>query len=590
MAGQNKFMCPGSCLALVNGFSVSGVCVAQLKCKAVDVPGLSGSRLLELSIGPLLTATGVILGGLIKGGAGSGAAAPPQSGYSGSYPSATGCTTYTPTSNVALLSTPCTYYVPADGGTGTGTGGTCSAIDQALGVCGGTLGSTNASISATPTSGPPPLGVTFTIADSSTGCTRDPIVVSYGDSSTEATVFAATSVCGTRSPVTLTHTYSTAGTFVAKVKNGASGAELSSVAITAGSGAVGGATPVEIVSAALAASPSSGAAPLTVSIIASDTSPTCPHAAIGIRFGDGTAPIGVFDGTTSCSAPAQQFTHTYQAAGAYQLALIKADGSILRSLTIAVGGSGASTRAQTGVQTTYDPNVSPVAPGTQSSVGQVASTLPQGGPTGDIKLFGTGVTVIASSLDTTTNTTVAGFYGGNTTMGITDKSLASRLCVSRPWSTNFLSYVIPATFFDSLCTMRGYQVGTTTPAVAAALAVPVVTVPKAVPAQTQVQLIQQPAKPVQSAKPAPPVPAIPAVVDIWAVPAKVPLGSRTVVEWRSEGVESCNVSSPDGSFSHNTTKGISATVPIIAPTTYTISCLTADKTPVTDYFTVQIAI
>ncbi|MBI2025510.1 hypothetical protein HYT04_01845 [Candidatus Kaiserbacteria bacterium] len=74
------------------------------------------------------------------------------------------------------------------------------------------------------------------------------------------------------------------------------------------------------------------------------------------------------------------------------------------------------------------------------------------------------------------------------------------------------------------------------------------------------------------------------------MPDKVPLGTRTSVFWNTKGVEQCSITSPDGSFNENSLSGGAATVPLSGPTTFTISCLTAAGTPVTDYVTVQLAI
>ncbi len=637
----NQYMCPGSCFDISS--ATVGMCVAPGKCQAVSAPGLGGiggGLLSTLGVGVTMSVVGAVVGKLVSGfGAASGGGTNPgASGYGSNpfgstNPTAQTCTSYRPTSDTAQLSQPCTYYVPASGtSTGTtGTGTTCSAMDQALGLCGGTstgttgtgtgtntcsptsqaLGlcggtstttsATNASVSATPTSGPAPLSVTFTVTDTSTGCTRDAVTLAYGDSSAAVTVFAATTACGARNPATLTHTYATSSSFVARLKNAASGAELSSVSITATApGTTGGGPIADVTTAALAAAPSSGSAPLSVSIIASDTSPECPHAPIGIRYGDDSAPITLFDGVTSCGQAAQRLTHAYVAPGSYKLELVKAGGAIVRSVTINVSapttGTG-GTQGQGGVQTTFDADAQPITAGVQSSENQATITsggaAPAGAPTGDIKLFGAGATISASTKDAQTNTTVSGFVGGNTNSTINDKSVAQRLCVSRPWSSNFLSYVIPPSFFDSLCSWRGYEVGQAT-------STPVV--PTTSTTQTsvkpQVQLTQQPAKTTPaSVKPATTTPVLttPAKIDVWAVPASVPLGSRTSIFWNAEGVESCLITSPDGSFTQNVSganlrnKGAS-TVPIIAATTFSMSCLRADGSHVTDFVTVKIAI
>jgi hypothetical protein len=79
-------------------------------------------------------------------------------------------------------------------------------------------------------------------------------------------------------------------------------------------------------------------------------------------------------------------------------------------------------------------------------------------------------------------------------------------------------------------------------------------------------------------------------VDIWAVPASVPLGTRTTIFWNSKNAQSCVETSPDGSFSHSSLSGGGATVPLSGATTFTISCQAPDGTHATDYVTVNLSI
>lgn len=196
------------------------------------------------------------------------------------------------------------------------------------------------------------------------------------------------------------------------------------------------------------------------------------------------------------------------------------------------------------------------------------------GFSGDIKLLNAGGTVFGGSRDTVTNTVTTGFFGADT-LGAQPQSVVGNLCKNRPWASNFLSYVVPATFFDSLCSLRGYTVGTPAPAQTTT-----VTVVQSAPQQTGATPAA-PTKPVSTVEPK---------VDIWASPATVPLGSRTLIFWTSQGVEQCTEASPDGNFSQSTFSGGASTAPITGPTTFTISCLTADGTPITDNVTVNIAI
>jgi len=194
------------------------------------------------------------------------------------------------------------------------------------------------------------------------------------------------------------------------------------------------------------------------------------------------------------------------------------------------------------------------------------------GISGDIKILGNGATILAGSTDVTSNTTVAGFYGADT-FNSQPLGLVANLCISRPWATNFLSAIIPPTFFDGLCSLRGYQVGQPQPAASA----PAVSFTQSAP-QTAAAPVATTTSDVQPK------------ADIWASPASVTLGSRTSVFWDSQGVTSCTETSPDGSFSQATLSGGASTVPITGATTFTISCITADGSHVTDDVTVNLSI
>jgi hypothetical protein len=172
------------------------------------------------------------------------------------------------------------------------------------------------------------------------------------------------------------------------------------------------------------------------------------------------------------------------------------------------------------------------------------------------------------------NSEIAGFYGANT-LGGGSTGLVQGLCISRPWSSSFLSYVIPPSFFDSLCSWRGYQVGLP-------------------PAQTSPSTpsVSKPA--VNKPTPEPPKPPVTprerVSVEIWAEPSVVSLGSRTTIFWDTSGVAECSETSSDGNFSESTLSGGSATVPITGATTFTITCLTADGRSVVDNTVVELAI
>ncbi|MCR4325199.1 MAG: hypothetical protein NUV59_00085 [Patescibacteria group bacterium] len=197
---------------------------------------------------------------------------------------------------------------------------------------------------------------------------------------------------------------------------------------------------------------------------------------------------------------------------------------------------------------------------------------PESGVSGDITVGEGGATVTAGTTDAEKNTTVAGFYGSDAPGG-QSQGLAARWCESRPWAGNFLSVIIPPTFFDNLCTWRGYQVGPEEPSA---------------PTLQQTDPAPKPPAPPPAATST--APAVAPRVDIWAVPPTVPLDTRTSIFWNAQGVTECTETSPDGSFSHSTLSGGAATVPLVRATTFTISCLAPDGSYVSGYVTVNIAI
>ncbi len=224
---------------------------------------------------------------------------------------------------------------------------------------------------------------------------------------------------------------------------------------------------------------------------------------------------------------------------------------------------------------TSDTNAGTRSTTTATTTLPVGSTLlvPPPGLSGDIQVLNNGATIVAGTRDVNANQETAGFYGAGS-FGEQPKTLVGRWCQSRPWAANFLSAIVPSSFFDSLCVWRGYQVG--------------------VPPQQSPSLQQ---KTVSSGKATPAAQAststasaIPPKVDIWAVPAAVPLGARTTIFWNTQGVSNCVETSPDGNFNHATLSGGAATVPITGATTFTISCDAPDGSHVTGYVTVNLSI
>ncbi|MEK7156306.1 MAG: hypothetical protein AAB790_00690 [Patescibacteria group bacterium] len=199
--------------------------------------------------------------------------------------------------------------------------------------------------------------------------------------------------------------------------------------------------------------------------------------------------------------------------------------------------------------------------------------VPPGGLRGDINARPIGATVVAGARDTQGNVEVAGFFGASTFSG-QGGGLVGAWCKSRPWATNFLSKIITPTFFDNICKSRGYQVG----------------MPPATPAVTLEQTKKPKTTAATTTAATSTAPTVPPKVDIWAVPASVPLGGRTSIFWNTQGVTNCTETSPNGGFNQNSLSGGAATQALTAATTFSISCLAPDGSPVTASVTVTLKI
>ncbi len=199
----------------------------------------------------------------------------------------------------------------------------------------------------------------------------------------------------------------------------------------------------------------------------------------------------------------------------------------------------------------------------------LSQQLPVNGLHGDIRSLGSGVTIYATSRNG--NTAVAGFYGSNSTAGA--------LCQSRPWASNFLSYVIPSTFFDNLCTWAGYPTGPS---------------PQSGPVggggsygRTSSNIsVGAPPSASGNQYPNPQQPE----VKIWARPASVSIGGRTTIFWTSQYVTACTESSSDGNFSGSSTSGGASTVALSGPVTFNIQCRSLDGGMISGATTVNIGI
>jgi len=232
--------------------------------------------------------------------------------------------------------------------------------------------------------------------------------------------------------------------------------------------------------------------------------------------------------------------------------------------------------------TSENPNTTPTAGPTSTKkatpyVGQPGVIEINPGVSGNIEFHDNGATILLHR--ESGGAEVAGFYGSDTSGA--PRGLAQTWCATRPWATNFLSRILPAVFFDGLCSLRGFAVGLVPEAPNASHA-PGVQVPRE-PTVTSFTSSSQPRATQPKAAPRA------ARVDIWSVPTSVRLGSRATIFWNATGVVSCEETSPDGSFAHNTLSGGSETVAISGPTTFVISCVTDTGEHVSNYATVNLA-
>lgn len=190
-----------------------------------------------------------------------------------------------------------------------------------------------------------------------------------------------------------------------------------------------------------------------------------------------------------------------------------------------------------------------------------------GGISGDLKIIGTAVTAFVSNRDAVNNAQVSGFYGRSAPTQAAAVQVVTMMCRTRPWASNFLSFIVPATFFDSICTLRGFPVGQ-----------------PAAKGGSKTTGVGGKSK----TTPPPPPPYVKPKVDVWAVPESVRSGFRASIFWQASGVKSCTIASADGLFSESSLSGHAASAPLTNATTFTMTCETATSSPVVDRVTVNV--
>ncbi len=523
MPGPNKLMCP--CSDTTSGFTTSGKCVATFKCQAMS----TSDGKLDQGMAKL----GEMLGKLMEmmkkqeGGGGSGGGSPTTDPYAGM-----GCTTMQPTGTKSLAdqNPMCYYYDSRMDPTVQNPTTDPNAIDPSGGLV------------ATPTDGAAPLNVVFAFTNGTSGCGTPTLLIDFGDGKSEQQPTRSGTTCSGMQE-TAQHTYSTAGQYAARLKSASTGEVRGGVNITVGAGT---------------ATTNENPQP-------NSTTGTSVNTGGGSTEGSNTGGT-LFTGTSISNLGKTLFNTPLNTLG--------------ESGTVSSGGTGTSnggsltgTSVSTGGGTQEGAALNFNTP--QTIVQSIIQKNLPPGAYGDVKILANGTTIIAGVREK--NSEIAGFYGTTATTGA---SGVAKLCSNRPWASNFLSFIIPATFFDSLCSWRGYAVGKA--AVTPPTPAPTTSTFKPTTVKTTVGGTKTGT--------ATTTPAVEARVDIWASPSTVPLGARTSIFWNTQGVTECIETSPDGSFSHTSLKGGASTVPLTSATTFTISCIAPNGAPVTDSITVQMAL
>ncbi len=220
--------------------------------------------------------------------------------------------------------------------------------------------SSGGSISASPTSGSAPLTVQFTVTPSLNSGIGS-YVIDFGDGTQGTATYSAYSAVSGNSLYMVSHTYNSAGTYVARLLS--SGCATNSISCANQVTIVVAGSSTAISSATLNANPTAGNAPLSVTFTTDARLPrpgTIDAPSYKIDFGDGSSQVlacassNLTASTVFCSAlPA---VHAYSAAGTYTASLISfggtpgthgtANSTTIDTVTITVGSNTAPVAAQ----------------------------------------------------------------------------------------------------------------------------------------------------------------------------------------------------------------------------------------------------
>ncbi len=163
-------------------------------------------------------------------------------------------------------------------------------------------------LNSSPTSGATPLTVTFSGTVNASGvCNAGPYSIDFGDGQTAS---IALSGC-TASSFQVPHTYSTSGTYTARLYRGTPAVSVASVVIQAGGAASTTGGPFSIEAGA-------NGNPMTVRA-RFDIASTCSR--FELNWGDGSTPVSQAEGSCGSGISPRDMTHTYQNTGSYTVTL-----------------------------------------------------------------------------------------------------------------------------------------------------------------------------------------------------------------------------------------------------------------------------
>lgn len=172
----------------------------------------------------------------------------------------------------------------------------------------GVPSSSGDTLNGSPTSGATPLTVNFTGTVNASGqCNAGPYSINFDDGQTASIALSGCSPSAFQVP----HTYSTSGTYTARLYRGSPAVSAATLTVNAGSGAstTGGAFSVE---------GGVNSNPFTVRV-RFDIASSCSR--YDLDWGDGSTHVIQAEGSCSSGVVSREFTRTYQTGGSYTITL-----------------------------------------------------------------------------------------------------------------------------------------------------------------------------------------------------------------------------------------------------------------------------